>query len=250
MNMVGVPETSSARRLFDFLFDFGLGGLAVDAGAEFDGIHTLGVLGPAQDLVLQVVGGDGFLMGEDVVVVFPEGVGVLLEDAAAGHGGGLGPRVQAFERIVLEVEAHLGGVVLDQVLAQHLGLALAVGALQVAEDDDGDGRAGGSEGGLELRLELVELGLEGVGGDVVEVALDDLLAVVGDVERDVLGLRALRDADADFFEAGQGARFGVADGHRELRLQQVEVTDIGFQRGFVEGGLLRGIGGAEQKGAQ
>ena len=123
-------------------------------------------------------------------------------------------------------------------------------ALQVAEDHDGDRRAGGSEGGLELRLQLVELGLEGVGGDVVEVALNDLLAVVGDVERDLLGLGALRDAHADFLEAGKGARFGVADGHRQLRLQQIEVAHIGFQGWFVEGGLLRGIGGAEQKGTQ
>ena len=151
---------------------------------------------------------------------------------------------------VLEVEAHLGGIVLDQVLAQHLGFALAVGALQIAEDHDGDRRAGGSEGGLELRLELIEVGLEGVGGDVVEVALNDLLAVVGDVERDLLGLRALRDAHADFLEAGKSARFGIADGHRQLRLQQIEVADIGFQGRFVEGGLLRSVGGAKQEGTQ
>ena len=122
-------------------------------------------------------------MGEDPVVILPESVGILLEDAAPGHGGGLGPGVQAFERVVLKIEAHLGGVVLDQVLAQHLGFALAVWALQIAEDHDGDRRAGGSEGGLELRLEFVELGLEWVGCDVVEIALNDLLAVVRDVER-------------------------------------------------------------------
>src|ERR1035438_44622 len=54
----------------------------------------------------------------------------------------------------------------------------------------------------------------------------------------------------DFLEAGHGARFGVANGHRQLRLQHIEVAHIGFHRGFVEGGLLRGIGGAEQKGTQ
>ena len=174
----------------------------------------------------------------------------MLEDAAAGHGGGLGPRVQAFERIVLEVEAHLGGIVLDQVLAEHLGFDLAVRALQIAEDHDDDRRAGGAEGGLKLRLQLVQLGLEGIGGDVVEVALNDFLAVVGDVEREFLGLGALRDAHADFLETGKGGRFGVADGHRQRRLQQIEMADIGFQGWFVEGGLLRGIGGAEQKGTQ
>src|ERR1035441_6699383 len=109
--------------------------------------------------------------------------------------------------------------------------------------------ARGSQRGLKLRLELVDLGLEGVGGDVVEIALHDLLAVVGNVERDFLELRALRNAHADFLEARKGTRFGVANGHRQLRLQHIEVAYIGFQRGFVEGGLL-GIGGAEQKRAQ
>src|ERR1035438_6826295 len=100
------------------------------------------------------------------------------------------------------------------------------------------------------RLELVELGLEGVGGDVVEAALHDLLAVVGNVERDFLELGALRDAHANFLEARKGTRFGVANGHRQLRLQHIEVAHIGFQGRFVEGGLLRRVGGAEQKGAQ
>ena len=189
-------------------------------------------------------------MGEDPVVILPESIGFLLEDAAPGHGGGLGPRVQAFERVVLEIEAYLGGIVLDQVLAQHLGFALAVGALQIAEDHDGNRRARGSEGGLKLRLEFIELGLEWVGCDVVEIALNDLLAVGGYVERELLGLRALRDSYADFLEARKSARFGVANGHRQLRLQQEEVADIGFQRRFVEGGLLRSVGGAEQKGNQ
>jgi hypothetical protein len=122
--------------------------------------------------------------------------------------------------------------------------------LQVAEEHDGDGGAGGSDGGLKLRLELIELGLEGVGGDVVEAALHDLLAVARDVERDLLELEALRHAHADFLEAGKRARFGVANGHRQLRLQQIEVAHIGFQRRFVKGGLLRGIGGAEQESTQ
>ena len=140
-------------------------------------------------------------MGEDPVVIFPEGIGFLLEDAAPGHGGGLGPRVQAFEREILKIETNLSGVVLHQVLTQHLGFALAMRALQIAEDHDGDRRPGGSERGLKLRLQLIELRLEGVGGDVVEVALDDFLAVVGDVERKLLGLGALCDAHADFLEA-------------------------------------------------
>ena len=189
-------------------------------------------------------------MGVGPVKILPESIRILLEDAAAGHGGGLGPRVQAFQRIVLKVEAHLGGVILDQVLADHLGFALAERTLHVAEEDDGYRCAGGSQGGLELGLELIQLGLEGVVGDVVEGALHDLLAVVRDVERDLLGLRALRDTHADFLEAGKRARFGVAYGHRQLRLQHIEVAHIGFHRGFVKGGLLRRIGGGEQKGTQ
>ena len=105
-----------------FLLDFGLGGLGVHAGAELDGVERLVVLGPGEDLILQVLGREGFLLGEDQIVIIPEGVGILLEDAAAGHGGGLGPGVEAFERKILEVEAHLLGIVLDQILAQHLRL--------------------------------------------------------------------------------------------------------------------------------
>src|ERR1019366_1290862 len=49
---------------------------------------------------------------------------------------------------------------------------------------------------------------------------------------------------------GHGARFGFANGHRQLRLQHIEVAHVGFHGWLVKGGLLRGIGSAEQKGTQ
>src|ERR1017187_3986647 len=246
MNMVGVPEMSRARASsISFSTSACVALLSMQAPSLMEST-SLASLAQPNTWALRFSG----VMGVDPVVIFPEAVGLLLEDAAAGHGGRFGPGVEAFDGKVLEVEAHLGGVVLDQVLADHLGFALAERALHVAEQHDGDRGAGGSQSGLKLRLELVEFGLEGVGGDVVEIALHDLPAVVGNVERDFLELRALRDAHADFLEARKGARFGIANRHRQLRLQQIKVAHIGFQGGFVEGGLLRSVGGAEQKGAQ
>src|ERR1019366_407042 len=144
----GRARDVESARFLDFLLHFRLRGLAVYAGAELDGVHILGVFGPAQHLGLEVLRRDGVLVGVDPVVIFPEAVGLLLEDAAAGHGGRFGPGVEAFDGKVLEVEAHLGGVVLDQVLADHLGFALAERALHVAEQHDGDRGAGGSQRGL------------------------------------------------------------------------------------------------------
>src|SRR5437016_8085476 len=75
----------------DLLFDLGRGGLGVDAPAEFQDIDILGVFGPTRHLILEVLRGDGFLMRENPVVIFPEGFGLLLEDAASGDGAALRP---------------------------------------------------------------------------------------------------------------------------------------------------------------
>ena len=189
-------------------------------------------------------------MAEDEVVIIPEGVGLLLEDAPAGDGGGLRPRMHPLKRKILEVIPHLGGIRLDEVLAEHLGFHFAVRAFQVAKGNDRHWGARSAEGGLELRRQLVQIRFERVGGDVVDAALDYVLAILGDIQHHVLELLALREADAHLLEVRQHGRLGVAHGHLELRLDHVQVAHVGFQRRLVEGGLLRSIGGAENESSK
>src|ERR1039458_4157333 len=187
---------------FHFGRDVLFGGCGIHALAQLQGIDVLAVLGPDGDNLFQVVGSDGFLVSENPIVIFPKRTRILAENAAAADGRGLGPGMQLLEREVDEIEAHLGGIIRDQILPQHLRFSFAMGALEIAEHHQHHGGPGRPQAGLELRLEAVEILLEWVEVDVVDGALDDL-AFLRNVDGRVLRGLSPCEFDDDLLEAGQ-----------------------------------------------
>ncbi len=106
--------------------------------------------------------------------------------------------------------------------------------MEVGEDDDDDRGAGGAVAGLEVGLEEIEILLKWVLGGLKDGALDDLGAVLGDIE--LLGLAggAERAGDGDREETVDGGGDGIGDGDVDLAVPDVEMADLGLQRRLVE----------------
>ena len=102
--------------------------------------------------------------------------------------------------------------------------------------------------GGELRLDLVQLGLEGVVVHVVDRALHDLRAVLGDQELKVLRLVAGRGVHHHVQKARQAVGgLGIEHLHGDMRIHHEQMAHIGFQRGLIERRLL-GASGRERPG--
>jgi hypothetical protein len=147
--------------------------------------------------------------------------------------------VNRFERKVHEVEANLLGKSAQQICAQHLRLLLAIGALEVAEQRQNHRRAGRAVIGLKIRLQLVEIGFEGILFHVVDRAAHDVLAVFRDVEHLILGGGAGRGVDVHFKHSRQRRGLRIGDLHFDLRAPNVKMPHVGFERRLVERGGFR-----------
>src|SRR5262249_7885713 len=124
---------------------------------------------------------------------------------------------------------------------------LAVGALEIPEDHQNHFRAGRSETWLEVSLELVQIALEGTLVEIVNIALDDVVAVL----RDQIGLvrraAVVGEVDNHFVESGKGtAGLGIVDTDGDLRQPQLDVAQIRLNLGFVE--RLPEQGRAQERG--
>ena len=82
------------------------------------------------------------------------------------------------ERVVVVIDAHVFRVVFGDLLAQHLCFIGAVRALEITKDGDHDRGALLAEGRPAHVVDLVEVALERVLGDVVALTFDDGLAVL------------------------------------------------------------------------
>jgi hypothetical protein len=94
---------------------------------------------------------------------------------------------------------------------------------------------------------------EGALGDVISGALDDALAVLRDVVQLILGGVVIGEVDPYIEEVVQvGRRLGIVDLHRDLGNPQLGITEVGFERGFIERGLGRigRFGLSQQREAQ
>src|SRR5580698_6105159 len=167
---------------FGYVFGhFGVGGFGFDTTAELHVVQAV-LSGPFEDFGVEGIRRDLFLRVVHPVVEFPEGLCVLMEDAAAGDGGGSGPGVDGFERKILENNFNFVGVELRQKLAQGGRFGFARRTLQISELDDGHRRVGGTEARLTVGEELVEIGLKRIlvdieDRDVSGIALNHGLAV-------------------------------------------------------------------------
>lgn len=150
------------------LVDLGGALAGVDGDLERGLIGEACLRGPAR----QGVGGDVLLVGEDEIVEAPEDLGAgQLEDRLGGLGGGPGGLVEA-QGHVLPDDLDAVGAELRLDLVEGEALTGAVRALEVGEEDDGDGRRGaspariaGGEEGAEVaqgaRARRVARGLDG-----------------------------------------------------------------------------------------
>ena len=142
--------------------------------------------------------------------------------------------MNAHQRVLLVVQPHLLGIGGQQVIPKHLGLLLAVRAFEIAELHQDDGGAGRSHAGLEGSVQFVEVLLEGIEGDVPDRALQNLAAVAGDVEEEILRAVAERCVHGLLDESGHGSGPGIGDGHGDARVHHQQVAGPGFQYGFIQ----------------
>src|SRR5258708_8500208 len=118
----------------------------------------------------------------DPIVIIPEGGGLLLINAASGDGGRLGPRMDLLQRKVLEKDLHFLGIGGLNVVTENFSFFAAKSTLKIAEHRDLDGSVGESETGNAVCLDLLKVVSKRTTVDFKNIALDQLLAVFGNVE--------------------------------------------------------------------
>ncbi len=129
----------------------------------------------------------------------------------------------------------------------NLGFLLAEGALKVAKDDQRDRRIRGSKAGGALDVELVEVLLKRIPVDVVNLAAEDLFAVLRNEKMLRLRRIVVRQVDRNVQEAGQFlGLLGVVDFDGDVGTPELDMAQVSFERGFVESGLVGGGGECER----
>ena len=141
------------------------------------------------------------------------------------------------KRQIFEIEPDFLRIGGQQIRPQRFGFLLTVRALEIAEDYDDDRRTGSAEAGLQIGVQLVELRLERILGYFEDIAAQDFLAVLGNVERLVGGGIAGRRVHGDFFESWQRTRLRIINLDLDLRAPHVQMAYVSFQRGLIESGL-------------
>src|SRR5271166_869813 len=107
---------------------FRFGGVGIQAPAELHAVKLGNGFGEIRHLRFQIVRRDLNLLAVDPVEILPERGRVLAEYTTAGHGGGFCPRMNGFERKILEVDSNLVGERGLDILPDGLRFHLEIGA--------------------------------------------------------------------------------------------------------------------------
>src|SRR5713101_5074108 len=106
------------------------------------------------------------------------------------------------ERQIFEIQPDFLGISRHEIRSQRFGFVFAEGAFEIAEQHQYDGSARRAQAWLQLGVQLLELWFEWILVDVEETALDDLLAVFGDVKALVHAGRTRRSVHLHFVKTG------------------------------------------------
>src|SRR5579862_3415741 len=173
-------------------------------------------------------------MSVDPVMIQPERGRALLQDAAARDGCGLGPGVNLLQRKILKDYLHLRWELGGHVVAQRFRFLFTVGAFEVAKFDHRDWRVLRAEAGSAGSLQLIEIFLKRILREVVDHAANDVLAVLGDIERLVLRAALVAEVNVYLKQFGRGARLGIVDGNLHLWNNREQMPNVDFKLAFIQ----------------